>query len=239
MKKSLVSVVIPTYNEKKNILVLINGLKDLFERTEVSFQVVVVDDDSEDGTAELVRNYAKIHKFVDLISRKGKERGLGLSILEGILSTRGDVVVGMDADFNHHPKYLRNILNKLKKGRLVVGSRFTGGHWQEKLSYLPSYVFNLSLRIIGFPIMDNTSGYYAIHRSDLLELPVKDIYRGYGDYHLRLVYFAHRMGIEVVEVPIRYGRRRYGESKSRWIKMILNYYRAAFRLILKGGGASS
>ena len=92
------------------------------------------------------------------------------------------------------------------------------------------YFFNCFLRLIGFPVFDNASGFYAIYKKYLEKLNLKSIYYGYGDYHLRLVYFARKNNFKIKEVPIKYGLRKSGQSKSKLLSMFILYLREAISL---------
>jgi len=135
----------------------------------------------------------------------------------------------MDADFNHDPRLLASMIKKLSDADLVVASRFIhGGGMRDAWRYVTSYVFNLVLHYgFGFPIWDNTSGYYAIRRSSLGLIDPRTIYKGYGEYHLRLVYRAFQYGLRIKEVPAYYPSRRYGQSKSKFFTMVVAYMQTA------------
>jgi len=226
-----VSIIIPTYKERENIILLLGVLEAQSQiNKDYSYEVVVVDDNSLDGTAEEVSKKFK-PPFLKLIVRKG-ERGLGTAIGVGMASASGEVVVGMDADFNHDPGILPELIKKLEHCDLVVASRFIkGGGMDNKLRYASTKLFNFVLRIIfAFPTTDNASGYYAIRKKDLKRLNPKDIYYGYGDYHLRLVYKAKVAGYKICETPVYYKERPYGESKSKLFKMAMDYTKEAIRL---------
>jgi len=196
----------------------------------VKFEVIVVDDNSPDGTAVAVRELEKKYPQVRVIVRM-KDRGLGLSIGRGITEARGQIIVGMDADGNHDPRDLPRILNSLgRKVKLVVASRFAGEGGMKGWRMLPTFLFNAMFRLFGLPIWDNTSGYYAVRKNDLEQLGLSKIYYGYGDYHLRLVFGAAKAGWKIVEVPTRYQPRIGGVTKSRLVKMAFSYTKEAWRL---------
>lgn len=230
-----ISVVIPTYNERDNIVNLIRVIRSILIKHKYRFEVIVVDDDSRDKTAENIKKTYGSNRNVKLIVRK-KERGLGTAILKGIKISRGDIIIGMDADFNHDPLLIPHLLSQIGKKDMIIGSRFIyGGGMDDKKRYIATYVFNLFLKyLLGFPTMDNMSGFYAVKRKRLLTLPIDRIYRGYGEYHLRLVYLAKKRGFDIGEMPVFYGARSYGESKSNLLKMFFHYLFTAFELKLKG-----
>ena len=156
----------------------------------------------------------------------------------GVEAARGDVIIGMDGDGNHDPRYIPHLIETLEHTDLVVGSRFIRREIPNPKHQIPnkskfskfqiqnmgSFLFNLVLKYcFGFPIWDNTSGFYAIRRKTLQSLSPPSIYCGYGEYHLRLVYKATQKGLKIVEFPVVYPPRIHGQSKSRFGRMLLTY----------------
>jgi len=194
VKRTRVSIVIPTYNEKGNIIKLIHTIyKVIKEHQKWIVEIMVIDDDSPDGTGLVVRKEFKNNANVKVIIRKN-ERGLGTAIKLGVTKASGEIIVGMDADFNHSPTVIPDLLNSLEKADLVIASRFTkGGGMDNKFRYWATYLFNFFLkRMLGFTSTDNMSGFYAIRRKTLENLGIDGIYYGYGDYHLRLIHLANK-----------------------------------------------
>jgi len=228
---SKISIIIPTYNEKENIPKLLKIIKDILRIHSIEAKILIIDDNSPDHTANGMQKEKReygVRVFV-----RTKEKGLATAILYGIKKSKEDIVIGMDADFNHDPKIIPQLISGLRKADLVIASRFVkGGGMEEKLRYFFTYIFNIVLnKALGFPVMDNMSGFYAIKRKILFNLPLEYIYRGYGEYHLRLVYLAHKKGLKLMEVPVHYKKRVYGRSKSNLFQMFFVYLWEA--LILK------
>jgi dolichol-phosphate mannosyltransferase len=221
-----VSVVLPTYNECKNIVDLIDALEAQASSLVPYLQIVVVDDNSPDGTAEVVRQ--RIQKpgqaHIDLHVRT-EERGLASAIKYGLRHCEGDVVVVMDTDFNHDPQMIPQMIELLKYYDLVIGSRFVmGGGMEEELRYKFSFLYNLFIRVtIRTQIQDNLSGFFAMRRDKLMALDLDYIFRGYGEYFIRLLYVAWRQYYKMLEVPVFYVLRRHGQSKSRFLNMLRDY----------------
>ncbi len=231
MKAQAVSIVIPTFNERESISLLIKEIQRVLDSYD--YEVVVVDDNSPDGTyREMIKKF-KNDKRIRPILRKN-ERGLGTAILHGIKKSKYSIIVGMDADSNHPPEIIPQVLRELSNSDLVVASRFIrGGGMEEKKRLFLTLIFNRFLKhILGFPTMDNMSGFYAIKREKLLKLPLEEIYRGYGDYHLRLVHYSKKNKLKILEVPVFYKKRKYGKSKSNLPKMFFVYLAEALRLRL-------
>lgn len=228
-----ISIVIPTFNERKNIIPLVKRVLTIFNTYRYSFEIIVVDDNSPDQTGLIARREFCDAPSVKVFIRKGK-RELGSAIGFGIKKAKGEIIVGIDGDGSHPAEKIPALLAKLKPKTLVVASRFIkDGGMGDRMRFITSYLFNLFLKhIFRFPILDNTSGFYAIYKADLDKLSMKKIYRGYGDYHLRLVYAAKRKSFNLVEVPFYMSKRRFGKSKSRLFSMFINYTLEAFRLVV-------
>jgi len=226
-----VSVVLPTYNESGNIARLIDAVREAVEWMS-ELEIIVVDDDSPDGTAELA---AKAAANVRVIVRKGA-RGLATAVRRGIEESAGDVVVVMDTDFNHQPEMIPQMVDFLRYYDLVTGSRFTvGGGMEERGRYRLSFIFNFFCRLaLGTGLQDHLSGFFAVRRETLLQLDLDDIFDGYGDYFIRLLVEALARGSTVLEVPVYYPARVHGESKTKFLRTLVQYTRAVVRLALHG-----
>jgi dolichol-phosphate mannosyltransferase len=220
-----VSIILPTYNERNNILDLIDAIEAQVTSPANGAQIVVVDDNSPDGTADVVRQRAQqLGSNIDLYVRTD-ERGLASAIRYGVRRCQGDVVVVMDTDFNHDPKMIPQMVELLKYYDMVIGSRFVmGGGMEEELRYKFSFLYNLFIRVtIRTQIQDNLSGFFAMRRDKLMPLDMDRIFRGYGEYFIRLLYVAWRRNYKMLEVPVFYVLRRHGQSKSRFLHMLRDY----------------
>jgi dolichol-phosphate mannosyltransferase len=228
-----VSVILPTYNEAKNIVPLIEAILEVASLDQ-EVEIIVVDDNSPDGTHRIVQSRYLNQKSVRCLLRT-EDRGFAKSIREGIDAASGEVIVVMDSDFTHEPKEIPKMLHIEKTFDLVTGSRFcAGGNMQDKAHYLASFCFNLWLRIIlHTQLQDNLGGYFCINKQKLLQLPLNKIFYGYGDYYFRLLYYAQKNSLSVVEIPCHYKTRKQGTSKSSFIKMLFQYTIGAVRLKLK------
>jgi dolichol-phosphate mannosyltransferase len=198
----------------------------------VKGRVIVVDDQSPDGTADLVRSSFSDKPEVQLIVRTGP-RGLATAIARGIAAAEAEVVAIMDTDFNHHPRYLPGLLKDLEDSDLVIGSRYIsgGGMKTSKLRYLGSWAFNLFIRaVLATPVKDNLSGFLVLKREVLARLKDKPIFYGYGDYSIRLIHYARKAGFKIREVPVVYEFRLGGESKTDFSKYLISYSKAVLAL---------
>ncbi len=227
------SVILPTYNESGNIVKLIEEIKRELSLKRISHEVIVIDDDSPDKTGLLAQKYFSKVPEVRVIIRK-KERGLATAIRVGLEKAVGEVVVAMDTDFNHEPKVVPRLVEKCKNYDFVVGSRFIkGGGMSNKTRQNLSYLFNVMIRIIlGSPVHDNLSGFFAMKREKLEKLNFDKIFWGYGDYFIRLIYLAKKENSSFAEVPSFYKEREYGSSKSLFLNMFRDYLSSTLDLRL-------
>jgi len=232
MTKKLISIVIPTYNEKENIPRLLQVLSE--QLTKYNFEIIVIDDYSQDGTVELLKKITNKNEKIKFFLNP-PPRGLAKSILLGWKKSKGDIIVGMDADFNHDPKIISMLIESINTQDMVVASRFIkGGGMQNKMRYYLTYLFNFLLRTaFNFPLTDNVSGYYVIKKNVTKRLPLQEIFQGYGEYHLRLVYLAKKNNFKMIELPVFYQSRKYGESKSNLMKMFYTYLKVSWELRYK------
>jgi dolichol-phosphate mannosyltransferase len=229
-----VSIILPTYCERGNIGDLIDAIEAVSLPNPWETEIIVVDDNSPDGTAELVQKRqtqapVDIHCFI-----RTDERGLATAIRFGIQHCTGDVIVVMDTDFNHDPQMIPQMVKLLEFYDLVIGSRFVmGGGMEDRQRYFYSLVYNLFVRMtLRLQIQDNLSGFFAIRREKLLAMNQTKIFRGYGEYFIRLLFAARRSGYHMLEVPVFYILRRHGESKSRFWSMVRDYTGCVLSILL-------
>lgn len=210
-------VVLPTYNEAGNIEATVRAVFGVLPQV----RVVVVDDNSPDGTADIVERLAKEFSNLTLYKRI-KKAGLGAAYKDILSKLQQDPSVGrvvhMDADGSHNPSYLPDILKALKTHDLVIGSRYVAGGgvrgW-EKSRIAISWGGNLYARTIaGLPLRDVSSGFMGM-RKELLERINFEHLSGQGyAYLMEFKYYCTKvLGCSVVEIPIRFLPRREGESK--------------------------
>ncbi len=210
-------ILIPTYNERANIEEIIKNIFDIVPAA----NIVVVDDSSPDGTAEIVRNLMPHYIHLSLIQRPGKE-GLGLAYLDAFtkMLTQPDIrsLVMMDADFSHDPRYLPEMLRQIEKNDVVIGSRYTkdggteGWQWHRKmLSKFGNWYCRFITRM---PIHDCTAGFNIIRTDILRKVDFVHLkkFRGYA-FMMALKYELWRKGAHFFEVPIIFKDRMRGKSK--------------------------
>lgn len=208
-------VTIPTYNEIENIEKLINAIFSVLPET----HVLIVDDNSPDGTAKKVDEMKKDNDRIHLIVRPEKN-GLGTAYIAGFeyaLELGFEVIFEMDADFSHDPKDLPRLLDALDDNDLVIGSRYITGinvvNWPLRRLFL-SYGANLYTRIItGLPIKDATGGFKAFRAKALSKIDLTKVKsNGYG-FQIEMNYLLWKSGARLKEIPIIFIDRRSGVSK--------------------------
>ncbi len=228
------SIILPTYKEKDNIVELIQTIFAVLEPHGLDFEVVVVDDNSPDGTAEVVRQNFGDNGRVKLFVRT-TERGLATAIRYGVEHTQGDFLVFMDTDFNHDPVIIPQMIKFLEYYDIIIGSRFVmAGGMQDRFRQLSSQIYNYGIRILfGTPVHDNLSGFFSICRDKLETMDLDQIYYGYGDYFIRLLMVAHQRGYHMLEIPVFYRLRLHGHSKTQFGSILTQYTHALLILRLK------
>jgi dolichol-phosphate mannosyltransferase len=231
-----VSVILPTYNEREGIAELVGEILAIARSAGLAVEVLVVDDESPDGTAGHVERVFRAEPAVRVIVRRG-ERGLATAIHRGIAEARGDVLVLMDSDGNHDPALLPLMVRCVQDFDVVIGSRYVlgGGMLTSQLRYWGSYAFNLLIRVVlRLRIHDSLSGYLAFRPALLRGLDPATIFYGYGDFAIRLLYHVVARGARVLELPTVYRFRKGGESKTRFTKYLGTYLASVLRLCLLG-----
>lgn len=205
---------LPTYNESENILPLIEALLAVSKNVEV----LVIDDNSPDGTWELVGKRAETDPRVHLLHRT-TDRGRGSAGVAGFreaLSLGAELIVEMDADWSHHPRFLRDLLEASRRADVVIGSRLVRGGGEvgrSPVRTLITYAANSYIRVLlGLPLRDCTSG-YRVFRRWVLEGVDWGRVQSTGPAIVQEVLVAARaMGARFTEVPIQFEERRAGKS---------------------------
>lgn len=211
-------VIIPTYNEAENIVEMI----DMVFSLETDFHLLIIDDGSPDGTADLVKGRMQLYKDqLFLEERKGK-MGLGTAYIHGFrwaLKRDYEYIFEMDADFSHNPEDLVKLRNacRLDGAQVAIGSRYVTGvnvvNWpmsRVMLSYFASHYVRV---ITGMPINDTTAGFKCYHRAVLETIELDKVkFMGYA-FQIEMKFLAWKYGFNVTEVPIIFTDRTRGESK--------------------------
>ncbi len=210
-------VIIPTYNEAENIEKL---LDDIFSRYTERLDILIIDDNSPDGTAGLVKEMQQENRRLFLKVRPGK-MGLGTAYIEGFryaLEHRYERVIEMDADYSHDPEVIGRMLEKVLTADLVIGSRYVGNtvnviNWPLGRLVLSKMASVYTRLITGMPISDPTSGYKCF-RSDVLKAVDLNSVKSQGySFQIEMNFRAWQKGFTIEELPIIFIDRAVGKSK--------------------------
>lgn len=209
-------VMIPTYNERENIG---NLIREILNLNIPDLYILVVDDNSPDGTSEVVRNLSGKHPEVELLLRT-TERGRGAAGIAGFkyaLDHEADSVIEMDADFSHHPKYIPQLLEALRDADMVIGSRFVGGGKDVNRGIARRIITLLAgiyVRILlGLKIKDVSSGYRCFKRKVLEAIGLDSMISTGPSIVSEVFYRAHLKGFSIKEIPIEFKDRIHGQTK--------------------------
>jgi len=211
-------IVVPTYNEKENLPMLVEAL---FKLNVENLNILIVDDNSPDGTGEIADEIKEKNPGdVSVIHRKGK-LGLGTAYITGFkycLDQGADQIVQMDADFSHNPEKVTELIDRLKESDMALGSRYVRGgsldedwaFWRKGLSSFGNLYTRLILRM---PIKDVTGGFRAWKKETLEGIPLERVKsQGYA-FQIEMAYITHLKGYSISEVPIYFADRSRGDSK--------------------------
>ncbi|MBM3253039.1 MAG: glycosyltransferase, partial [Candidatus Omnitrophica bacterium] len=234
IKKEKVAVVIPTYNEKENIERIVSTICKILPQA----HIVIVDDNSPDGTGDIAKQLSNKNSHIYVIRRKG-ERGLGLSYKEGfkfiLNNLDSSYICQMDADFSHNPQYLPTFLHYARDYDLVTGSRFlrrvsikNRTIWRNFISKSTKYFVNI---FTGINLTDVTSGYKCFRRELLEHMDFSRVYsKGYA-FQIEMSHLARKSGANIKEIPILFVERYAGSSKMS-AKIMLEGLGLVFKLTL-------
>ncbi len=208
-------IIFPTYNERENIEKIVHAVLPLDPR----INVLIVDDNSPDGTGEIADRLAQGESKVKVLHREKKE-GLGRAYLAGFkwaIEQKFDFVFEMDADFSHGPEYLRDFLREIQNYDLVLGSRYISGvnviNWPMSRLLL-SYFANVYTRILtGLPIRDATGGYKCFRREVLEAIKLDEVHSSGYAFQIEMSMRAWKKGFRIKEIPIIFIDRVAGTSK--------------------------
>lgn len=210
-------VIIPTYKERENVAAIIDAVMRLPQ----PFDVLIIDDNSPDGTADIVRGKQEEYAGrIHLIERPGK-LGLGTAYITGFkwaLTAGYEYICEMDADFSHNPADLLRLLRRARTDAdMVVGSRYVSGvnvvNWPMGRVLMSFYASKYVRLVTGMPVHDTTAGFVCYRRRVLEALPLDAIrFKGYA-FQIEMKYTAYKYGFRVVEEPIVFVNRVLGTSK--------------------------
>lgn len=208
-------VIIPTYNESENIEEIVPEIL----QKDPSIDVLIVDDNSPDGTGKMADEMAKDNSRLRVLHRE-KKAGLGTAYKDGFkyaLENNYDYIFEMDADFSHDPKYLPHFLQAIKETDLVLGSRYISGvnviNWPISRLLL-SYYANVYTRwVTGLPVKDATGGFKCFRRKVLEKIDLDRVQSEGYSFQIEMSFRAWKKGFKIKEIPIVFEDRRVGQSK--------------------------
>jgi dolichol-phosphate mannosyltransferase len=208
-------IIIPTYNERENI----GSIVPLVLERDPSIHVLIVDDNSPDGTGEIAEAMSKEDHRIFVIHRQNKA-GLGTAYITGFkfaLEKGFDLIFEMDCDFSHDPKYISDFLQAIQEADLVLGSRYISGvnviNWPMSRLLL-SYYANVYSRIVtGLPVKDATGGFKCFRREVLEAIDLERIKSNGYSFQIEMSFRAWKKGFRIKEIPIVFEDRKVGQSK--------------------------
>lgn len=224
----MISIIIPTYNEREN-------LEELFERIsralrDHEFEIIVVDDDSPDKTWEKAETLGKIYPVK--VIRRTKEKGLSSAVIRGFKEARGDIFIVMDADLQHPPEVIPKLIEAIKNGAdIAIASRYTKGGKVENWYWWRKLISKGAIMIgrVALPkirnVKDPVSGFFALKKGVIAKTDLNPV-----GFKILLEILIKGQYERVVEIPFTFGLRRAGESKLSQ-KQIINYLRHIYRLM--------
>ena len=212
-------VTLPTYNESENITRMLDALMEVFESSDIDGHILVVDDSSPDGTGDIADRRAAENPRIHVLHRTAKE-GIGPAYRAGFrfaLDAGAQLIVEMDCDFSHDPDALPTLIATAEDADLVLGSRYVVGGGTRKWGWMRRAISRggclYAKTVLNVPINDLTGGFKCFRREVLETIPLDDVHAaGYG-FQIEMTYRALLLGYRVIEVPIIFSDREYGESK--------------------------
>jgi dolichol-phosphate mannosyltransferase len=224
------ALVIPTLCEAGNIVALLDSIRTVLDPLEIPYEILIVDDDSHDGTAEIVSEIAVSDPRIRLLIRKG-QRGLSGAVLYGWQHTDAELLAVMDADHQHPPELLRQLHSAIQQGHdLAIGSRYAHGgeigEWNQvrKLLSAAAVWSSWPLQRLGCRTSDPMSGFFMIRRRCIEEVRLQQ-----SGFKLLLEILVRGRIQSVAEIPFSFGRRRHGVSKAT-LRVACDYLILLFRL---------
>jgi dolichol-phosphate mannosyltransferase len=234
---STYSVILPTYNERENLPLMISMLHKHFSENNIKYEVVIVEDNSPDGTLEVARKLQRLYGSdrITIRSRPGK-LGLGSAYMDGLKQCKGDFVFLMDADMSHHPKHIPEFIAKQKEGNcdIVTGTRYALGGgiagWDLR-RILTSRGANLLANLLLTPGISDLTGSFRLYKKDVLTKLMQSVKGKTYVFQMEVIVRAKQAGYSISEVPIVFVDRIYGESKLGATE-IVSYIKGLWNLFL-------
>jgi len=219
MADDLYSILLPTYNERENLPLIVWLIIEHLSKVKVKFEIIIIDDGSPDGTLEIAKQLEKVYGSDKIVLRpRGAKLGLGTAYIHGMAHAKGNYIFLMDADLSHHPKFMAEFIRKQKEGNydIVTGTRYIDGGgvygwdlYRKLTSRVANYIASTLLRV-G---VSDLTGSFRLYKKSVLEKCIGAcISKGYV-FQMEMIIRAQQNGFKVAEVPITFVDRLYGVSK--------------------------
>ena len=227
----MVSIIVPCYNEKDNVSLLIKRLEQVLVNNGIDGEIIIVDDDSPDGTSEAVLKIKERYNNLEVIIRKD-EKGLGTAVVEGFKKAKGEILVVMDADLSHPPETIPALIAPIKDGicQIAIGSRYVEGGRIEGMplsrliiSRITSYIGRLIVKV-----SDPFTGFFALKRSIIENMPLRP--KGFKIGFEIIIKGSYK---RIIEIPYIFQNRKYGKSKLTNRIMIENILHFLYYLLYR------
>ena len=239
------SIILPTLNENGHIVSLINSIIKNFKNNNHKYEIIIVDDNSTDGTIASIKKSFKKNKKIKVFVRLNKKKSLPESINLGIKKSKNENIIWMDADFQHPPKYIKLFIKYQKKYNLVIFSRFLKRStryfeqkkYKKEINENQSVFFNKLCRLVFYKdITDYTSGFICIKKKFFKNYSLKGFY---GDYFIDLLIHARSKNYSIKELPFNEKARLSGISKTypefsiKYLILLFKYLISLIKIIIK------
>ncbi|XP_065206477.1 dolichol-phosphate mannosyltransferase subunit 1-like [Planococcus citri] len=213
------SILLPTYNEKENLPIIVWMIVKYMTANDYSFEIIIIDDGSPDGTLEVAKKLQKIYGEDIIVLRPRKEKlGLGTAYKHGIKHATGNFIIIMDADLSHHPKYIPQFIAKQQTDNadIVTGTRYVGNGgvngWDFRRKLI-SCGANFLTQFLLRPGVSDLTGSFRLYKKPVLEKLIQNcVSKGYV-FQMEMIVRARQNNYTISEVPIAFVDRLYGESK--------------------------
>ena len=228
------SIIIPIFNEKKNIISLLR--KIISSIRDLKYELIIIDDSSTDGSQNVIEKFIKKKSYIKLIKRTKYPRDLSLSCIRGFEKSNNKFILVMDGDGQHHPKYIKRMLKKMNNRNLdfVIGTRNLFSEKFEGLSYLRKKSSQLIIILINFLFgnitKDPMSGFFIFRKKVYLEYKHKLYKKG---YKILFDLITSKKNLNISDINIKFLRRNEGQSKMSFKIVIILVFQIIYKLIKK------
>lgn len=219
MKKTKLSIILPTYNERENLPIIIWLLFKYLKTCKLEFEIIIIEDGSPDGTLQVAQRLQEIYgKDQIVILNRGAKLGLGTAYKSGLELATGELIILMDADLSHHPKFIPEFLKLATDNNydIVTGTRYAGDGgvygWDYKRKIISCGANVLTQLALGPSVTDLTGSFRLYKKPVLKRLMAMTKSKGYA-FQMEIIVLAEQLGYKIGEVPISFVDRLYGQSK--------------------------